>query len=112
MADRYKGMDQSQLRAMRLFEIAKERRAEAAKFGLIVSPLRVRLAEHIDLSKANKNCKRCDGTGVAGYEVTDQERIPRICRCVSKGGGVQRDRLDELLDKAERAVLEKIPPVN
>ena len=54
---------------------------------------RVELTENVDLSKAKSGCMRCHGTGIRGAEhvktATGTERIPIICRCVSRNGGVK-----------------------
>jgi len=92
----------SDKRAIAMFQRAKaEREQRALNFEVGdgspgVLP-RVRLATSVDLSKHDPNCDRCDG-GVRGYEVVDGDQIPIVCVCVSRGGGVERDKLDDLLD--------------
>ena len=49
--------------------------------------LRIRLPRDIDLSKHDPDCGRCEG-GVLRYEQAGAERIPVVCRCVTRGGGV------------------------
>lgn len=112
MADKHEGLDQGQREALRLFEHARKVRDQAAKFGIQTSPLRVRLAAHVDLSKANPSCKRCHGTGVLHWQTVGEQRIPTVCRCVAKGGGVQKDKLDQLLDQAEEQAMRKAPAEN
>ena len=63
---------------------------------------RLRLATAIDLSKARDH-KRCNGTGVCGYkEIDDPEnpggkvKVPIICRCISRRGGVKKDAFDKM----------------
>jgi len=78
----------------------KHRREEA--------PPRVRLAKSVDLSKAKDGCKRCNGRGITGYKTADlgdgdgEQKIPIICRCVSRNGGVKPDELDRILKEAEK----------
>jgi len=65
-------------------------------------PPRVRLASHIDTSKAKPGCGHCHGRGIVGYKRADlgdgngEQRIPVICRCVSRAGGVKPDELDRI----------------
>lgn len=65
-------------------------------------PPRVRLAKHIDLSKADPDCENCKGSGVAGYKearlsaTENKQKIPIICKCVTRNGGVQEDALDRI----------------
>lgn len=74
------------------------------------APPRVRLAKHIDLTKAKPGCKRCGGRGIRGYKTADlgdgegEQRIPIICRCVSRAGGVQPDELDRILAEAKEQI--------
>lgn len=104
-----------------------ERRARAAEAGAEagegrgpgegeIAPLRrLRFARDpktgraaIDLSKADPTCERCGGTGRLADKLLDdpegegQLRVPVVCVCVHRGGGVARDALDRLLDKAAR----------
>jgi len=69
--------------------------AEAAT-AASVGPLRappVARAEDVDLSKAKPGHKRCNGTGIVGYKtintVEGEVKIPIICRCVTRRGGVK-----------------------
>jgi len=77
-------------------------------------PPRVRLATSIDLSKAKPGCKRCHGSGVVGHKVADlgdgegEQKIPIICRCVSRNKGVKPDELDRILAEAKRQMDEGI----
>lgn len=74
------------------------------------APPRVRLAKHIDLTKAKSGCKRCHGRGIRGYRTADlgdgegEQQIPIICRCVSRAGGVEPDQLDRILAEAKEQV--------
>lgn len=73
-------------------------------------PPRVRLAKHIDLSKAKPGCKHCNGRGVTSYKTADlgdgsgPQKIPIICKCVSRGGGVEPDELDRILAETAKEV--------
>lgn len=73
-------------------------------------PPRVRLAAHIDTTKAKTSCKRCAGRGVVGYRRADlgdgngEQKIPIICRCVSRAGGVKPDELDRILEETAKQV--------
>ena len=91
-----RGLDASQRQALELFAKAKEAKKKGGAVGIDIQPMRVRLAEHIDLSKASPSCKRCYGTGVTGNKVVGEQRIPIICRCVVRGGGVKKDQLDRM----------------
>ena len=59
---------------------------------------RVRLAGDVDLSVAASGCTDCQGEGITGHRVledaTGQVRVPVVCGCVVRGGGVRRDALD------------------
>jgi hypothetical protein len=68
---------------------------------------RVRLAADVDLKKAKRGCKHCNGTGRSGWATVpmpDQPggraKVPIICRCVTRRGGVRRDMLDRILTEA------------
>jgi hypothetical protein len=65
-------------------------------------PPRLRLRDKVDFSKAKPSCGRCHGTGIHGYRtVEDHEgntvKAPVVCRCVTRNGGVELDKLDRLL---------------
>lgn len=62
------------------------------------TPPRLRLTSTIDLSKAKPGCKRCNGNGVVGYKTIpeQEEKVPVICRCVTRRGGVGEDALDKI----------------
>lgn len=69
-------------------------------------PPRLRLRSDIDLTKADPECKGCKGTGIKGSRWIDdpendgqKTEVPVICRCVIMAGGVQKDPLDEILEK-------------
>ena len=61
---------------------------------------RVRLAHDVDLEKADPRCKGCHGTGIAGNRVlqdaSGEARVPIVCACVVRRGGVRQDALDRL----------------
>jgi hypothetical protein len=48
----------------------------------------LRHTNDIDLTKASKGCRRCHGVGITGHLHRDDKRIPIICRCVIRNGGV------------------------
>ena len=62
----------------------------------------------VDLSKADADCERCEGTGLRGtYKVVMdgvEEMAPVICVCVSENGGVRRDALDRMVDRVKKHV--------
>ena len=59
-------------------------------------PQAVRHAKDVDLSKADPDCKRCDGSGITGAIQPDEsmrkggvtDPVPIICKCVTARGGV------------------------
>lgn len=69
---------------------------------------RLRLASHIDMSKADPNCDRCGGSGIVGTKDVDLgppegvKPVPVICRCVSRAGGVQSDMFDRILSETQK----------
>lgn len=96
-------MDANSRAALDTFNRAK--RMKAKGIGIEVAPPRIRLAAHIDLSAAKPSCKRCHGTGISGVSVAghatpdglrEEARIPIVCLCVRRGGGVKADRLDRM----------------
>lgn len=77
--------------AVRMFRDMKAKRdagelPEVATAG--PSALRIRLPGDIDLSKRDRSCRRCK-RGILRYERAGGQRIPVICKCVSRGGGVK-----------------------
>jgi len=63
---------------------------------------RLRLMSKVDLTKSDKSCNNCFGTGIAGYKtIEDHEgstvKAPIICKCVSRNGGIEPDKLDKIL---------------
>ena len=69
---------------------------------------RLRLATDIDLNKARKDCDGCQGTGVKERKTIENPEqpgnkveVPVICKCVTRGGGVKKDMLDEMLLKMD-----------
>lgn len=80
----------------------------------VAAPPRVRLAKHIDLSKAKPGCKRCNGRGIVAYRTADLDdgegprKIPVICRCVSRNDGVKPDELDRILAEAKQQIDEGV----
>jgi len=70
---------------------------------------RLRLATDIDLSRAKQSCTRCHGTGRRGYKTIqdpenpgDEIKVPIICRCVTRRGGVKKDMMDEILEQVQQ----------
>jgi len=70
---------------------------------------RVRLLSDIDLAKAKPGCGRCNGTGKNGYRSipnpeneSETIRVPVICRCVTRRGGVAEDQLDKMAREVAR----------
>ncbi len=63
------------------------------------TPPRVRAFDDVDFSKARPNCKRCKGTGILHYQIVPgtDERIPVICKCLTRNGGLKKDQLDRIL---------------
>ena len=63
---------------------------------------RVRLAQDVDLSKADPKCDSCGGSGVKEHHVLEDEsgrvEVPVVCSCVVNAGGVHRDKLDDVLE--------------
>lgn len=60
-------------------------------------PLKVGVGESVDYSQADRNCKKCHGTGREGYVIeptglpvalgeTAGRRIPIPCRCIRRKG--------------------------
>lgn len=95
------GLTKNDREALALFKQAKKLKDEGklpGNIGIDVAPMRVRLAQDVDLSKATKKCKHCHGTGIVGYRVVQEDRIPIICRCVSRAGGVRKDAFDKMTE--------------
>lgn len=61
---------------------------------------RVRLGDDVDLSVAEPDCSCCDGRGIAGHRVfgdaSNEVRVPIVCGCVVRRGGIRADVLDRL----------------
>ena len=93
-------MDRNSKRALERFRKAKAQRDRSASpnanaLAISTAPmLRVRKESDVDLAKADPGCKRCLGTGLLGTKVIPGNRgceptkIPLVCRCVARGGGV------------------------
>lgn len=96
--------------ALALHKEAKERKDQEGTIGS-AKIQRPALAKNIDLSKADPLCTTCGGTGVARYQVIKgavtqrrgfrkkrepDQRIPVICSCVVKNGGVKEDAYDKM----------------
>lgn len=68
-----------------------------------VTAPRLRLAASIDLTKADPTCENCGGTGHAGKRTVPTAdgdlTVSVVCRCVTRNGGVARDKLDEILEQ-------------
>ncbi len=100
------GLDQNSQRALDVYRKAVKAKKTGklpAGFQANIAPIRVRLEKDVDRSKAGPSCKRCLGTGLLGVKLIpgnrgcEPNRIPIICRCVARNGGVKPDKLDSLL---------------
>lgn len=73
---------------------------------------RLRLAKDIDLSKAKRNCPKCTGTGVSGWQLLElpegEQQVPIICSCVSRRGGVREDMLDHMMKEVQKQLDEGV----
>lgn len=94
-------LDLNSQRALDLFNQAKaqreQQRADPNTPAIDVAPMRARLSQDVDLNKADARCKRCYGTGIIGYQMAGPDRIPIVCRCVVRSGGVREDKLQQIL---------------
>lgn len=104
------GLDKNAQRALDLYNEAvklKEKGELPSKGFVDVSPIRVKLAADVNTGKADPNCKRCHGTGVIGYKqvpgnrACETMRVPIICRCVVRNGGVKQDRFDKMMTQLQ-----------
>lgn len=92
--------------ALRVYRSLVEQRAAgtlpaAAAIGKVTLRMpRVRLSQDVDLSKADPSCTGCHGTGIAGHRVlsdpSGEVRVPVVCSCVVRQGGVRADALDRM----------------
>lgn len=57
----------------------------------------VRPAGSVDLSAAKPGCRHCGGRGIVAYRTIHDERVPIICRCVGRRGGVHATPLDNAM---------------
>lgn len=63
----------------------------------------------IDLSKADPDCASCGGTGRKPDRIIRDEagevsdRLPFICICVKRGGGVAKDMLEKMMERYAKA---------
>jgi len=113
MTDEYKDLDRSSKEALALFNEAREAKKKGLyKLGINAAPMRVRLASDIDLNRAKKSCKRCHGTGIVGERIVEEHRIPIICRCVVRRGGVKKDAWDKIQEKLEAQEEKTSEPLN
>lgn len=72
-----------------------------------------RAASDVDLTLADAACERCKGVGITGHLLKEDTRIPIVCRCVSRNGGVLPRPLDSVIqDKADQivAAADRLPP--
>ena len=67
-------------------------------------PPRLRLTSDIDIKKIDPDCERCKGSGVVRIEKMDDPsnpgielKVPVVCRCVPRNGGVEIDMLDRFI---------------
>jgi len=71
------------------------------------APPRLRAASTVDLSKAKPGCGRCHGRGISGHKHLDLQdgagvqRVPMVCRCVSRNDGVQQDVFDRIMAEVQ-----------
>jgi hypothetical protein len=68
----------------------------------------MRYAEDVDLTKAKPSCKRCHGVGITGHLLKDDQRIPVVCRCVVREGGVRPDSSVLTADQLAQAKADEI----
>lgn len=54
----------------------------------------VRPASCVDLGAAKPGCRHCAGRGIVAYRTIREERVPVICRCVGRRGGVGPNPVD------------------
>lgn len=71
-------------------------------------PNRLRLKSTVDLTVA-KNHNRCRGTGIVGYRTMENPeakgqmiKVPIVCQCVVRRGGVKQDAFDKIIDKVSQ----------
>ena len=68
-------------------------------------PQAVRHVKDIDFSKADPDCKRCDGSGITGAINPNEamqkggvnEPVPIVCKCVTERGGVLAHPLEGVM---------------
>lgn len=69
---------------------------------------RLRRPADVDLSKADRGCTRCGGTGLRPSERIENSESGEVavyrvvCACVKRGGGVREDLLDRIMAGASR----------
>jgi hypothetical protein len=90
--------------ALRVYRSLCEQRAAgtlpavAALGGETLRLPRVRLAGDVDLTVADSTCAACGGQGIAGSRTlsdsSGEVRVPVVCGCVIRGGGLRPDALD------------------
>lgn len=78
--------------------LARLRKAADAA-GESVSAYLIRAAmARIEASEAKPGCRSCHGKGISGHRVledpTGEVRVPIVCRCVVRGGGIREGALD------------------
>lgn len=57
----------------------------------------VRPASCVDLGAAKPGCRHCGGRGIVAYRTIQEERVPVICRCVGRRGGIGANPVDAAL---------------
>lgn len=74
-------------------------------------PPRLRLTSDIDIEKIDPDCGRCKGSGVVRIEKMDDPsnpgtelKVPVVCRCVPRNGGVATDMLDRFIKDGAKQV--------
>ena len=64
----------------------------------------VRPASDVDISCAKPGCRHCGGRGIVAYRTIKEERIPIVCRCVTRRNGLKDNALDRTLGRITRAI--------
>lgn len=102
------GLPQKDRRVIATFERMREENRRLKASGISRRPFSttdpITGDDTIDLSKHDPSCGKCTG-GVRGWETHDFGDGPKpvrvICKCVSDGGGVKADPLQQMQDKIE-----------
>ncbi len=97
------GLDENSKTALRVHDrlVALRKAGKLKSVASVDLPLpRVRKADDVDISKADSNCNDCKGKGIKSYIEVEEldEKIPVICKCVARGGGVKKDQYDRIME--------------